>query len=170
MNGTGSAWRDELQNQRSYGQTMMQNEGDMVYRPPVGISVGNSVGGGGYENSHVQRPSQFGQHNGYRGQRHNGGFTPRNQDDHGFDDRNDGNRATGHQAFLKGLMRSAAVIRLVTIAGDEYTGVIKGCDETTISIRISCATPDNPDAYQNRVFFKHNLIEFAPVVDGVKFS
>lgn len=166
MNGTGSAWRDELQNQRSYGQTMMQNESDMVYRQPVG----NSVGGGGYENSHVQRPNQFGQHNGYRGQRHNGGFTPRNQDDHGFDDRNDGNRATGHQAFLKGLMRSAAVIRLVTIAGDEYTGVIKGCDETTISIRISCATPDNPDAYQNRVFFKHNLIEFAPVVDGVKFS
>lgn len=167
MNGTGSAWRDELQNQRSYGQTMMQNEGDMVYRFPVG----NSVGGGGYENSHVQRPNQFGQHsNGYRGQRHNGGFAPRNQDDHGFDDRNDGNRATGHQAFLKGLMRSAAVIRLVTIAGDEYTGVIKGCDETTISIRIDCATPDNPDAYQNRVFFKHNLIEFAPVVDGVKFS
>lgn len=170
MNGTGSAWRDELQNQRSYGQTMMQNESDMVYRQPVGNSVGNTVGGGGYENSHVQRPNQFGQHNGYRGQRHNGGFTPRNQDDHGFDDRNDGNRATGHQAFLKGLMRSAAVIRLVTIAGDEYTGVIKGCDETTISIRISCATPDNPDAYQNRVFFKHNLIEFAPVVDGVKFS
>lgn len=166
MNGTGSAWCDELQNQRSYGQAMMQNEDEMIYRQPIG----NSVGGSGYDHGRIQRPNQFGQHNGYRGQRHNNGYVPRSQDDHGFDDRNDGNRATGHQAFLKGLMRSAAVIRVVTIAGDEYEGVIKGCDETTISLRINCATQDNPDAYQNRVFFKHNLIEFAPVVDGVKFS
>lgn len=79
-------------------------------------------------------------------------------------------RPTGHLAFLKSLQRSGAKVRLVTIHDDVVIGSIKDCDDTTISLRVPCATDINPDAYQNRVFFKQNLVEFAPIVEGVTFS
>lgn len=164
MNGnTGSAWHNELQNQRQYGQAMMQMQsGEDV---DVGISRQPIGGGNHYESPHF-RPGQYG----------NGSRYPRNsvqrnyQEQQGSEGNHESARLTGHQAFLKGLMRSGALVRLVTSIGDEYEGTIKGFDDTTISLRIECATPENPNAYQNRVFFKRQLIEFAPVVEGVTFS
>ena len=79
-------------------------------------------------------------------------------------------RYSGHMAFLKSLQQANATIRLVTIHDEVLVGQIKNFDETTISIRVNCPTDENPNAYQNHVFFKQNLVEFAPVVEGVTFS
>ena len=79
-------------------------------------------------------------------------------------------RLTGHMAFLKALQKSNSTVRLVTIHDDVVVGQIKNCDDMTITVRVNCPTVTNPDAYQNRVFFKQNLVELAPLVDGVTFS
>lgn len=163
MNVSGlGGWQGEHLAQQHYGNAMLREEHeDTVFRHPIGQ--------GNFGNSNYEH--KRGGFNGHRGTFGRSQFG--NRKNEVFERNEEGgdiHRATGHQAFLKGLMRSAAVVRIVTTLGDEYIGVIKGCDETTISLRINCADKTNPELYQNRVFFKQNLIEFAPVVEGVTFS
>lgn len=159
MNVSASAWKTELQNQRQYGQAMMRSDEEVqpFHRQ---VNEGNRYEGNRYE--------------GHQYRQDNGGnvvqFPKRSFQRQENEPTYDGPRLTGHQAFLKALMRSGAVIRLVTSLGDEYTGTVKSFDDATISLRIECATPESPNAYQNRVFFKQQLIEFAPVIEGVTLS
>lgn len=162
----GNNWPSEREAQMHYGRQMGDEEA-------VGVSS-RPIGSFSHDGDSRVRSGQFG---GQRPRRDfssdRGGYQPhrenfnRNAQDGNQDDKQ---RATGHLAFLKAIQHSGGKVRLVTILDEEVIGVVKGCDETTISLRIPCATAENPNAYQNRVFFKQNLVEFAPVVDGVTFS
>lgn len=155
----GNAWQNELQAQVSFGRSQSIEDEMGVSPRPFGQQ-------GGYSNNY-NRPRQhngarqFGdrqQSQGYVGQGQTSELAPTLP------------RHTGHMAFLKSLQQSSATVRLVTIHDDVVIGQLKNCDDTTISIRVDCPTETNPNAYQNRVFFKQNLVEFAPVVEGVTFS
>lgn len=153
----GNAWQNELNAQHQYGRNQLLEEGMSVSPRPFSQQ-------GGYNSNRPARPyngaRQFGdrqQPQGYVGQSQSAELAPTH-------------RPTGHMAFLKSLQQSSATVRLVTVHDDVVIGQLKNCDDTTISIRVNCPTEANPDAYQNRVFFKQNLVEFAPVIEGVTFS
>lgn len=61
----------------------------------------------------------------------------------------------GHEAFLKQLETAKAEIRIITTAGEVFTGVVKHSDKYTISIR------SNPEE-GTVVFFKHSIERFHP--------
>lgn len=142
-------WQNELKAQQEHGRSQLENTTETVTNRPfdqIGIYPKSRQFGGA---PRYQRESVDSRERAVGGQ---------------------GARLTGHLAFLKSLQRSSATIRLLTIHDEAVIGVVKDCDEITITLRVPCATESNPDAYQNRVFFKQNLVEFAPVVEGVTFS
>lgn len=153
-------WQQELDAQHQYGRSQMEGEG-VASRPFGSVPQYDGQPNGSFIN---HKPRQFGGHNG----RQQGYNANSNFRENGME--HEVRRVTGHLAFLKSLQRSGATIRLVTIHDETVIGSVKDCDEMTISIRVPCATESNPNAYQNRVFFKQNLVEFAPVVEGVTFS
>lgn len=155
-------WQDELNAQNQFGRSQMDNtiESGISNRPfnQHGYQGGYQGQQGGY-----QKPRQLG-----GGMNRQPNYGHNNFRENGYEGEN--KRPTGHLAFLKSLQRSGATVRLLTIHDEQVIGSVKDCDETTISLRVPCATESNPDAYQNRVFFKQNLVEFAPVIEGVTFS
>lgn len=154
------AWQDELNAQTHYGRSQMENEG--VVNRPFGVN--------GYQQS--QQSKSFARPRQYGGStiRSNAVVSHIRSEREGSFDAEGAKRYTGHLSFLKSLQRSSATIRLLTIHDEKVVGIVKDCDEMTITLRVPCATETNPDAYQNRVFFKQNLVEFAPVIEGVTFS
>lgn len=76
----------------------------------------------------------------------------------------------GHIVFLKSLQSSNRQITVRTILGEEVTGDIKAQDDETISLKIELTADVDPSStaaikpYRTRVFFKHQLIDFEPVV------
>lgn len=170
-------WNQEQEAQRNYGRSQMMND-----------NFGNTLG-------NESRPF-YDPNNAYTPQRHfNDGMTtlPKQLDRgievdqrghigmhvNGIDRRfvdgkvsggsyHKAEKPKGHMGFLHDI--HGKKVRIVTILGDDFTGILKGADEKTISLRIDCPTNERPDAYQNRVFFKQNLVEFAPVIEGVTFS
>lgn len=153
-----NAWHNaEQQAQLAYGREQMLNgmNDDGISQRPIGYT-------GGFER---HKPRQFG---GERPQYQNADRRPQFNSEitrpHQFE------RERGHMAFLKSLQRSSSQVRLVTILEEEVIGTLKDCDETTITVKVPKPTPTNPNAYLNRIFIKHNLVEFAPVVEGVTFN
>ncbi len=149
------AWQAELKAQSQYGRNQLSAEiedSNGIFNRPFEDSNGffNTHG----QNNHHNTSRQFG------GSGRGG--------DNGLEYGSP--RLSGHMAFLKSLKQACLPVRLVTIHDEVVIGEIKNFDEVTISIRIDCATEANPNAYQNRVFFKQNLVEFAPIIDGVTFS
>lgn len=61
----------------------------------------------------------------------------------------------GHEAFLKMLETSKAEIKVTTLYGDVYTGIVRHSDKYTISIK-------NGDE-GTVVFFKHGIEQFEPI-------
>lgn len=149
-------WQSEQQAQMQYGRSQAFAEEGIASRP-FGSSYPRNVdnSNGGYI-----KPRQYG--NPHRQNIERGVGQEQGVPSHP--------RPTGHMAFLKSLQRSEATVRIVTIHDDVVVGSVKDCDDVTLSLRVPCATEENPNAYQNRVFFKQNLVEFAPVIEGVTFS
>lgn len=156
MNGWHNA---EQQAQIAYGREQMLNE-DAISQRPIGYT-GSQCGNGNLGGFERHKPRQFG---GDRPQYHE------RRPQYGERPQVPFERERGHMAFLKSMQRSCSKIRLVTILEEEVIGYLKDCDDTTITVKVPKPTVSNPDAYLNRVFIKHNLIEFAPVIDGVAFS
>ncbi|WP_151710769.1 hypothetical protein [Acinetobacter brisouii] len=73
----------------------------------------------------------------------------------------------GHNAFLRGLLEESRLIQVKTIADEIIVGNVKAFDEETISLHVPCPTEVMPNAYQNIVLFKRNLISFTPFIEGV---
>lgn len=67
----------------------------------------------------------------------------------------------GHEAFLKQLETSKAEIRIVTTAGEVFSGVVKHSDKYTVSIRSS-------EEEGTVVFFKHAIERFHPTEPAPK--
>lgn len=64
---------------------------------------------------------------------------------------------SGHELFLRGLEAAGAIVTLQELDTNEtFTGTIKHCDSTTISLRV-----DREDGtYQIYVMFKHAIKKF----------
>lgn len=77
------------------------------------------------------------------------------------------NSDKGHMGFLRGLKDKQATVRCLTVLNTVHVGIVKAFDEDTISLKVPKPTAENADAYENRVFFKQNLVEFSPVIQGV---
>jgi hypothetical protein len=130
----------ERQSQLQYGRSMAASD--------------QYHGHNGHEESNFNPMRQFGSH-------------PRRQR---IDAISEPARNKGHVQYLRSLQRTGSSLRVVTINGDVVVGVVKDCDDDTLTLKVDVPTSVNPDAYQNRVFIKSNLIEFAPIVQGVTFN
>lgn len=162
-----NAWHNaEQQAQLAYGREQMLNgmNDDGISQRPIGYT-GSQYGNAGGFDRHKSR--QFG---GERPQYQNADRRPQFNGEIVRPHQTQFERERGHMAFLKSLQRSSSLIRLVTILEEEVIGTLKDCDETTITVKVPKPTPTNPNAYLNRIFIKHNLVEFAPVVEGVTFN
>lgn len=64
---------------------------------------------------------------------------------------------SGHELFLRGLETAGAIVTIQELDTNEtFTGIIKHCDSSTISLRV-----DREDGtYQVYVFFKHAIKKF----------
>lgn len=70
----------------------------------------------------------------------------------------------GHEAFLKALETSGALIEIITIAGETLVGTVKHSDKFTISLKLD-------GSERTLVIFKHSIESFEcltpPVVKEV---
>ena len=70
------------------------------------------------------------------------------------------NAPKGHEAFLKALEASNAVVLFEkSSSGEKVTGKIKCSDKYTISVQVPL--PNETDKYITRVLFKHDISEFS---------
>lgn len=122
--------------------------------------LGNTTEPNSFENGNY-KPRQFG------GPRRV--FNKPNDNSNEFE-KGDYERERGHMMYLRSLQRTGSQVRVVTVNGDVVQGAVKDCDDQTLTLRVPKPTEINPNAYQNRVFIKQNLVEFAPIVPGVSFS
>jgi sRNA-binding regulator protein Hfq len=67
----------------------------------------------------------------------------------------------GHEAFLKALETSGAVISIEKCDGTKLEGVVKHSDKYTISVRQTTTMTNG--SYVDRVIFKHDISEFSAV-------
>lgn len=66
----------------------------------------------------------------------------------------------GHEAFLKALESSGAVVCFVMASsGEKITGKVKTSDKFTISVAVPVAT--GSEQHTTRVLFKHDISEFS---------
>lgn len=76
-----------------------------------------------------------------------------------------GNKPQGHEAFLKALEGSGAVVEVEKASsGDKVIGKIKTSDKYTISLRVPNVSGDWEGPYTTRVIFKHDISEFSPLM------
>lgn len=76
-----------------------------------------------------------------------------------------GPKPQGHEAFLKALEGSGAVVQIEKAStGDVVVGKIKASDKYTISLRVPNVAGDWDGPYTTRVIFKHDISEFSPVM------
>ena len=66
-----------------------------------------------------------------------------------------GKKPQGHEAHLKMLEASKAVIRITLLDGSDVTGVVRHSDSYTISIK--------PEGKGTIVYFKHGIESFEPL-------
>lgn len=71
----------------------------------------------------------------------------------------------GHEAFLKNIEASENRLRItVASSGEVVDGFIKATDKYTVSLKVNMNKPEDPNAYIVRVFFKHDISEFSPII------
>lgn len=86
-----------------------------------------------------------------------------------FTPKSAGSKPTGHEAFLKALEASGAVVQIEKASsGDIVVGKIKASDKYTVSLRCPVVADDWEGPYKTRVIFKHDISEFSPLLPAAQ--